>query len=243
MRALREILDLRKWVPALRLAGMAAFAVAAPAVGVALGSVLSGVPPREVPSGAVAAGTLLGVCAVVLRLRHLPVRPSVAISAVAAVVLAGLASWLQGAAAGAAAIAVWLGHKQRLKAVALPAYAGLVVMVGTSPAGSVGPVVFAGALALLLAFARVQLDGRPLRRELVAGLVCLVLVLAPLPFFLFDFRGLYLLLLLVADGLLLSVLWLLLAERAPKRARGMLSLAMVAMAAALYFGAIVQLGE
>lgn len=243
MRALRDILDLRKWASALRMVGMAAFLVAAPAAGVVLGSVLSGVPPREVSSGAVAAGALLGVCAVVLRLRHLPVRPSVAISAAAAVILAGLASWVQGAAAAAAAIAVWLGHKQQLKAVALPAFAGLVVMVGISPAGSAGPALFAGALAALLSFARVQLDGRALRRELVAGLVCLVLVLAPLPFFLFDFRGLYLLLLLVANGFLLSVLWLLLAERAPNRARGMLGLAMVAMAAALYFGAIVQLGE
>ncbi len=243
MRTLPQLLNPRKWLSALRLAGMITFCVVAPVLGVVLGTVLSAVPPREVSSWAVAAGALLGLCGAVLHLRHLPVRPSMAVPAAAAVILAGFASWLQGAVAAGAGIAVWLGHKPRLKAVALPVYAGFVVMVGLGPGGSAGPVVFASLVAMLLTTAWVLLDVRPSLRETIAGVVCLVLILAPLPFFLFDFRGLYLLLLLVADGLLLSVLWLLLAERAPVRARGMLTLAMVAMAAALYFGAIVQLGE
>ena len=243
MRTLPRLLNPRKWLSALRVAGMIAFWVVAPVLGVVLGSVLSGFPPREVSSWAVAAGALLGLCGAALRLRHLPVRPGVVAPAVGAVILAGLASWLQGAMVAGAGIAVWLGHKPRLKAVALSVYAGLVVMVGLGPGGSVGPVLFASLVAMLLTAAWVLLEVRPGLRETIAGVVCLVLILAPLPFFLFDFRGLYLLLLLAADGILLSVLWLLLAERAPGRARGMLSLAMVAMAAALYFGAIVQLGE
>ena len=78
------------------------------------------------------------------------------------------------------------------------------------------------------------------------GVLFLTLLLTPLPFLLFDYRGLFLLLLLACDALLLHTLWLFLGpqpEKQAHRASQLLKAVMAAGMTALAFGAIVQMGD
>ncbi len=243
MRTFFDRRNLPTWLQGLRLAWQVLLRLVAPAVGVVLGSVLSGMAAGETQASAVAAGGLIGLCAAAFLFRRLHVNQILATIGLAATILAMQASWLQGTFAAGAVLAVWMGGRPSFRLAAWPVFAALVVMLGASPAGSLGPVLFAAILAGVAAYAQMALGKKHPSPVLPAGAVCLVLVFSPLPFLLFEFRGLYLLLLVVADSVLLAALWLLLGVRAPARARGMVQLAMMAMAIALYFGAIVQLGE
>jgi len=80
----------------------------------------------------------------------------------------------------------------------------------------------------------------------VVGVLVVTLLLTPMPFLLLDYRGLFLLLLLVSDALLLQVLWILLGpgpEEHAGRVSRLLKAVMIAGMIALAFGAIVRLGE
>ncbi len=143
---------------------------------------------------------------------------------------------------------------------------GLAIVYGGWAVGPLGPALVGASFAFLTTLAREIVKdiedaagdavagartlplvyGIPVAVRATIGVLFVTLLLTPLPFFLLNYRGLFLLLILVAAALLLYVLWIFLGPRPEARARQashLLKAVMVAGMAALAFGAIVQLGN
>ncbi len=98
----------------------------------------------------------------------------------------------------------------------------------------------AGARTLPLVY------GTQVAARATVGVLFVTLLLTPLPFFLLNYRGLFLLLILAAAALLLYVLWIFPGPEPEERARQashLLKAVMVTGMAALAFGAILQVGD
>lgn len=142
----------------------------------------------------------------------------------------------------------------------------LVLLYGGWAVGSPGPAIVGAGFAFLTTLAReivkdiddmvgdavVGARTLPLVYGIRAavrctvGVVFLTLLLTPLPFLLLDYRGLFLVLMLIADALLLHVLWIFLGPKPETRARyaeRLLKAVMIAGMGALALGALVQLGD
>lgn len=138
-----------------------------------------------------------------------------------------------------------------VQVILLPGVYCLVLLYGGLLGNNFGAVILAIAMTLLFfvssglirAILTAPDEKRATYRRAACRIISLGILMTPLPFLFFDYRGIYLLLMLVADGLFLSAYWLLSSKQAPEQARSMLHLAMALAAIALAFGAIVQLGD
>ncbi len=143
---------------------------------------------------------------------------------------------------------------------------GLTLVYGGFVVGAPDPALLGAGFAFLTTVTREMIkDVEDMEGDAVVGARTLPLVygadvatrgiivvlfvtlfLTPLPFLLFEYRGLFLLLMLATDAFLLHTLWIVMGPRSPERARrasNLLKAAMVAGMIALAFGAIVQMGE
>lgn len=140
---------------------------------------------------------------------------------------------------------------------------GLTLVYGGWGMGPLGPVLVGAAFAFLTTLSReiikdvedVEGDaaagartlpviyGLEVSLRLVLGVIILTLLLTPLPYFLLDFTGVYLLSVLLTDALLLRACWLLLpAPSEAHRISNVLKGAMLFGMVALALGALVPLG-
>jgi geranylgeranylglycerol-phosphate geranylgeranyltransferase len=142
---------------------------------------------------------------------------------------------------------------------------GLALVYGGWMLGPLGPVLVGAAFAFLTTLAReITKDVEDAEGDAAAGartlpvmygsdtalrivlvILIITLLLTPLPYFLLDFVGLYLLAMLVTDALLLRACWLLSGSRPEAHARPVSNVLKSAMATgmvALALGALVQLG-
>jgi geranylgeranylglycerol-phosphate geranylgeranyltransferase len=140
---------------------------------------------------------------------------------------------------------------------------GLTLFYGGWGMGPLGPVLVGAAFAFLTTLSReiikdvedVEGDaaagartlpviyGLEVSLRLVLGVIILTLLLTPLPYFLLDFTGVYLLSVLLTDALLLRACWLLLpAPSEAHRISNVLKGAMLFGMVALALGALVPLG-
>jgi geranylgeranylglycerol-phosphate geranylgeranyltransferase len=161
---------------------------------------------------------------------------------------------------------VYLKHTLLVGNLVVALVTGLALVYGGWGMGRMAPVLVGAGFAFLTTLAREivkDLDDRAgdaavSARTLplvygpravvyaVIGVLVITLLLTPVPFLLLDYRGLFLLLLLVTDALLLHVLWVLLEpgpEAQARRVSRLLKAVMIAGMIALAFGAIVRLGE
>lgn len=168
-------------------------------------------------------------------------------------------------------VGMLLVYNAALKRVALAGNAVVALVIGTAllyggwAVGPPGPALIGAAFAFLTTLAReivkdiedVAGDAAAGARTLplvlgvgastraVLGLLVVTLLLTPLPFLVLDYTGLFLVLMLAADGLLLRALWLLLdpqPEQQARQASQVMKAVMAAGMAALALGAIVQVG-
>lgn len=138
-----------------------------------------------------------------------------------------------------------------VQVILLPLMYCLVLLYGGLLGNDFGALILATAMTLLFFVSsglirsmRTAPDEKHATyRRAAYRIISLGILITPLPFLFFDYRGIYLLLMLMADGLFLSAFWLLTTKQAPERAQSMLHCAMAAAAIALAFGAIVQLGD
>ena len=178
------------------------------------------------------------------------------VAVLAALAIAYTMSLQHGAVTGLAVVLMvtWKRVATRevlVQVILLPLVYGLVLLYGGLLGHDFGALILATGMTLLF-FASSGLI-RSMRtasdekittcRRAAYRIIGLGILLTPLPFLFFDYRGIYLLLMLVADGLFLSAFWLLSAKQAPERAQSMLHFAMALAAIALACGAIVQLGD
>ena len=142
---------------------------------------------------------------------------------------------------------------------------GMTLFYGGWGRGPLGPLLVGAVFAFLTTLAReiakdvedADGDGAAGARTLpilygpaaalrvVLGVLFVILLLTPVPYFLFEFEGIYLLAILLADGLLLRACWLLAggdAEHHVHRVSNVLKSAMAAGMLALALGAVVPLG-
>ena len=213
-------------------------------------------PARPLPSGLVSVGTAklawgLGtgagvVLAVSLSLMHV----ALALAAVGLMVIYN----------------VYLKRTTLLGNIVVALVIGLALVYGGWAVGEPGPALVGAGFAFLTTLAREMVKdvedvvgdavvgartlpvvyGAGVALRATVGVLFLTLLLTPLPFLLFDYRGLFLLLMLFADALLLHTLWLFLGPHPEQRAGKASQLLKVVMAAgmtALAFGAIVQMGD
>ena len=213
-------------------------------------------PDRPLPSGLVSVGTAklvwgLGtgaglMLAVSLSLMHV----ALALAAVGLMVIYN----------------VYLKRTTLLGNVVVALVIGLTLVYGGWAVGEPGPALLGAVFAFLTTLAREMVKdvedvagdavvgartlpvvyGAGVALRATVGVLFLTLLLTPLPFLLFDYRGLFLLLMLAADALLLHTLWIFLGPHPEERAHQasqLLKGVMVAGMTALAFGAIVQMGD
>ncbi len=143
---------------------------------------------------------------------------------------------------------------------------GLAIVYGGWAAGPLGPALVGAGFAFRTTLAREMIKdiedvagdaaagvrtlqlvyGTQVAARATVGVLFVTLLLTPLPFFLLNYRGLFLLLILAAAALLLYVLWIFPGPEPEERARQashLLKAVMVAGMAALVFGAILQVGD
>ncbi|MFQ5568380.1 MAG: geranylgeranylglycerol-phosphate geranylgeranyltransferase [Rhodothermales bacterium] len=143
---------------------------------------------------------------------------------------------------------------------------GLALVYGGWAVGAPGPALVGAGFAFLTTLAReiikdvedVEGDaaagartlpvayGVSMAMQCTVAVLLVTLLLTPLPFFLLGYRGLFLILMLGVDALLLWTLWLFWSpqpERHARRISQMLKAVMLAGMIALAFGAVVQIGE
>ena len=143
---------------------------------------------------------------------------------------------------------------------------GLALVYGGWAVGPLGPALVGAGFAFLTTLAREMIKdiedgagdaaagvrtlplvyGTQVAARVTVGVLLVTLLLTPLPFFLLNYRGLFLLLILAAAALLLYVLWIFPGPEPEERARQashLLKAVMVTGMAALAFGAILQVGD
>ncbi len=213
-------------------------------------------PDRPLPSGLVAVGTAkllwgLGtgagiMLAVMLSLMHV----TLALAAVGLMVIYN----------------AFLKRTVLMGNVVVASVIGLTLVYGGWVVGTPGPALLGAGFAFLTTLAREMIkDVEDVAGDAVVGartlplvygagaalratiaVLFLTLLLTPLPFLLFDYRGLFLLLMLATDALLLHTLWIFLGpqpEERAGRASQLLKAVMFTGMTALAFGAIVQMGD
>ncbi len=226
------------------------------ALGVLLGTVLSDQPrlPEDVLTGETPRTCLSAsvlAWAVSWYRRKVALWPVAALAVIGALALAWSASHLHVAflVGVLLVVASWQPFARRISAVRsveMPLAASFVLIYGGWADGFSGPVLLAAILAFLMVLPReVMTLAAPTRgaRTTALAAICTAILLTPLPFLLFDYRGIYLLFMLVADGIMLWAFWLHAQERAPERAHTILDIAIAAVAVALALGAVVRLGD
>ncbi len=241
-------------------------------LGLLLGGILTHglVAPQDLGSAATVRTILsawcLGLAASCHGLRTRPSPPSwmpaalawtLSVAAVLAALAIALTMSLQHVAVIGLAVvllATWRLVKARdtlVHVILLPGMYCLVLLYGGLLGNDFGAVILAIAMTLLFfvssglirAIQTAPDQQHATYRRAACRIICLGILMTPLPFLFLDYRGIYLLLMLVADGFFLSAYWLLSSKQAPDRARSMLHFAMALTAIALAFGAIVQLGD
>jgi 4-hydroxybenzoate polyprenyltransferase len=110
------------------------------------------------------------------------------------------------AAVAAALLYAYVAYLRRLSPVGpllVAVAAAMALVYGGAAAGAPGPATLGAVYVFLLAFALVALDDREMR-PLTTAAAALAVALAPLPYLFLGYGGLFLLLMFLAAGLLLS---------------------------------------